>query len=170
MGSDAENVLFSPRHWYLGCAALAGIIIFVVRGRALLRQADSVRDLKRMLSLGLDALPLRARGARYYVLTAGLQLTIGALTQIGEGCPFCSHDVVGGLLGAVLTVVVLALITRAIGRRLPGLVCALVSVVVIHDRSDATRFVRIVLPGPAESLGVWFPLLFNRPPPQLQYA
>ncbi|MBV8164264.1 MAG: hypothetical protein JOZ91_08345 [Candidatus Eremiobacteraeota bacterium] len=170
MGSDAETVLFSPRHWYLGCAALAGIVIFVVQARALLRQATSARDLKRMLRLGLDQLPLRAHGARYYALTAALQLGVGCLTQIGEGCPFCSHDVVAGLLGAIATVVVLALVTRALGRRLPALVCFIADVVIAADRHAASTLVTTEQRGIARSLDVWFPLLFNRPPPKLQHA
>ena len=170
MGSGAETVLFSPRHWYLGCAALAGIAIFVLQARGLLRRAENARDLKRMLRLGLDRLPLHARGARYYALTAALQLAVGCLTQIGEGCPFCSHDVVAGLLGAIATVVALALVTRAVGRRLPALVCIIVDVVIAADRHAGLTLVSAEQRGPARWLDVWFPLLFNRPPPLLRYV
>jgi hypothetical protein len=169
MGSDADAVLFSPRHWYLGCAAVAGIITFFVRGRAVLAQATNVRDLKRLLGLGLDRLPWRAKGTPYFVVTAGLQLGIGSLTQIGEGCPFCSHDVVAGLLGALLTVVLLALLTHVLRLRLPNIVCALVGHLAREAGPPAATFVRPHLGGATASLGVWFPLLFNRPPPHLQY-
>ena len=152
------------------CAALAGIANFVLQARALLRRAENARDLKRMLRLGLDRLPLHARGARYYALTAALQLAVGCLTQIGEGCPFCSHDVVAGLLGAIATVVALALVTRAVGRRLPALVCIIVDVVIAADRHAGLTLVSAEQRGPARWLDVWFPLLFNRPPPLLRYV
>jgi hypothetical protein len=167
MGSDANSVVLSARHWYLGLAVLAGICIFVVRGRALLRATTSGRDLKRILSIGLDALPFGARGVRYYALTAGLQLAIGALTQIGEGCPFCSHDVIAGVVGAIITVLFLALVTRAVGSKLPSLVTALTGY--SHQSSPAAPiFVRSECASTVAGSDVWFPLLFNRPPPRLQ--
>jgi hypothetical protein len=168
MGSDADGVLFSYRHLYLGLAALAGIVLFVVRGQALLHRATSRRDLKRILSMGLEALPFGARGARYYALTAGLQLAVGALTQIGEGCPFCSHDIVAGIVGAMLTVLLLALVTRAIGRQLPTLVSALAGYVPRTPGLQSPTFLRRDCPAANSGRGVWFPLLFNRPPPRLQ--
>jgi len=168
MGSDADSVLFSPRHLYLGLAALAGIVIFVACGRALLHRATSKPDLKRMLSNGLEALPFGARGVRYYALTAGLQLAIGALTQIGEGCPFCSHDVIAGILGAMLTVLLLAFVTRGIGRQLPRFVSALAGYVPRAFGSPSGTFLRRVCTTASAGPGVWFPLLFNRPPPRLQ--
>jgi hypothetical protein len=168
MGSDADSVLFSSRHLYLGLAALAGIVIFVVRGRALLHRATSRRDLKRILSMGLEALPFGARGARYYGLTAGLQLAVGALTQIGEGCPFCGHDVIAGIVGAICTVLMLALVTRLIGRQLPTLVSALAGYIPRKSGSQSFTFLRRDCTAQASGLGVWFPHLFNRPPPRLQ--
>jgi hypothetical protein len=168
MGSDADSVVFSARHWYLGLAALAGICIFAMRGRALLRVATSQRDLKRIMGVGLDALPFGARGVRYYALTAGLQLAIGALTQIGEGCPFCSHDVIAGVVGAIVTVLFLAVVTRAIGSKLPSLVTALTGYAYHTSNSAATMFVRSECSLAVAGSDVWFPLLFNRPPPRLQ--
>ena len=168
MGKDADSVLFSPRHWYLGVAVIAGTIAFIVRGRALIGRATGPRDFKRILSIGLDGLPLHAKGMRCYALTAGLQLGIGSLTQIGEGCPFCSHDVIAGLLGALVTVLMLALLTRALRMRLPNLVCAIVGHLARDGARQAHIFIRPSLGGAPASLGVWFPLLFNRPPPYLQ--
>ena len=170
MGTGAETVLFSPRHWYLGCAALAGIITFAVQARALLRSAHSGLDLKRMLRLGLDSLPMRGRGWRYYALTGGLQLAVGSLTQIGEGCPFCGHDVLAGVLGALVTVIVLAFVMRAVGRRLPALVCMTDGAERACERHTGLPPLARELCGLARSIDVWFPLLFNRPPPHLQYS
>lgn len=168
MGSDADSVLFSSRHLYLGLAALAGIVAFFVRGRALLQQASNRRDLKRMLSNGLDTLPFGARGLRYYALTAGLQLAVGALTQIGEGCPFCSHDVIAGVVGATLTVLLLAVVTRVIGSQLPTLVSVLAGYMPRASGLHDCTFLRRVYVAVDADRDIWFALLFNRPPPRLQ--
>jgi hypothetical protein len=168
MGSDADSVLFSTRHLYLGLAVLAGIVVFVSCGRALLHRATSKPDLKRMLINGLEALPFGGRGVRYYALTGALQLAVGALTQIGEGCPFCSHDVIAGIVGATLTVLLLALVTRAIDSQLPRLVSALAGYVPRTFGSPSATFLRRDCATLSTGRGVWFPLLFNRPPPTLQ--
>src|SRR5580700_834957 len=105
MGTGAEGVLFSAKHLYLGVLALAGIVTLIVCGRALLLRATGARDLKRLLHIGLATLPFGGKGAAYFALTAALQLGLGLLTQIGEGCPFCGHDVAAGVLGALVTVV-----------------------------------------------------------------
>jgi hypothetical protein len=168
MGSDADSIVFSPRHWYLGLGALAGIGIFISYGRELLRRSYGARDLKRILTLGVTALPLRGKGPAFYALTAGLQFAVGALTEIGEGCPFCGHDIIAGVLGALLTVALLALVLRALGRRLPSLVCTLAGYEPFRPAPGAMSSVRNELEGPSAAQGVWFPLLFNRPPPSLQ--
>jgi hypothetical protein len=168
MGSDADSVLFSARHLYLGIAALAGVVVFLVRGRALLHQASSRRDLRRILSNGLAALPFGSHGLRYYALTAGLQLAVGALTQIGEGCPFCSHDVIAGIIGATLTVLLLALVTRVVGSQLPNFVSALADYVPRASGGNNCVFLRRTYVAADADRDVWFPLLFNRPPPHLQ--
>jgi hypothetical protein len=166
MGSEADSVVFSARHWYLGLAVVVGICVFIVSATALLQSCENGRDLKRMLSVGLDSLPFHAKGPRYYILTAGLQLAIGMATQIGEGCPFCGHDVTAGVLGAVATTVLVSLVTRWVGSRLT----CLAGLLVRHlRRAPATA--PTVLAQPARNcsrLDVWFPLMFNRPPPALQ--
>jgi hypothetical protein len=101
-------------------------------------------------------------------LTAGLQLAIGALTQIGEGCPFCSHDVIAGIVGAMLTVLLLALVTRALSRQLPRLVCALAGYMPRTFGSPSAIFLGRDCAAVSTGRGAWFPLLFNRPPPRLQ--
>ncbi|HKW45477.1 MAG TPA: hypothetical protein VJN22_07455, partial [Candidatus Eremiobacteraceae bacterium] len=66
MGSDAENVVFSARHWYLGLLALAGIVTLVSNAHALLRRSSNGRDLKRILHIGLATLPFGGKGVRYF--------------------------------------------------------------------------------------------------------
>jgi hypothetical protein len=165
MGAEADDVILSARHWYLGLGAAVGIIVFLTRGRNLLRSAQNSRDLKRMINQGLAALPYGGKGFRFLAVTGGLQLAIGAMTQIGEGCPFCGHDVAAGILGALATLIVFALITRWVGKRLPTIVGSLAGYA--SRRPAATIVSFFVRPDSADhtGLGVWFPILFNRPPP-----
>ncbi|HEY7980676.1 MAG TPA: hypothetical protein VID19_04265 [Candidatus Eremiobacteraceae bacterium] len=165
MGTGAESVLFSAKHLYLGVLALAGIATLVICGRALLLRASGARDLKRLLHIGLATLPFGGKGAAYFALTATLQLGLGLLTQFGEGCPFCGHDIAAGVLGALLTVVLFGFAARAVGRRLPNVVAALVNILPAAD--DLTpRFVdRVERASIASRSIVWFADLYNRPPP-----
>jgi hypothetical protein len=170
MGSGADEVLFSARHWYLGLTALACIAAFCLGWRALRAQSSSRRDLKRMLHVGLDTLPFNGTGIRFFGLTAALQLGIGMLTQIGEGCPFCGHDVAGGVVGAMLTVIFLALATRAAAARMPAIVDALVVVLPIARPTSERRVLAIERNATALPLPIWTAPLFNRPPPPLRFA
>ena len=168
MGSDAEDVVLSARHWYLGLLAIAGIVTLVINARALLRRASGGRDLKRLLHIGLATLPYGGKGVRYVALTGTLQLSLGLLTQFGEGCPFCGHDVAAGVIGALLTVVLLGFATRIAARRLPSVVAALVDILPATE-DPLSQFVgRIESTAVASSSEVWFAQLYNRPPPLLQ--
>jgi hypothetical protein len=168
MGSDAEAVFFSARHLYLGVLALAGIATLFVCGRALLQRASGSRDLKRLLHIGLSTLPFGGKGAAYFALTATLQLGLGLLTQFGEGCPFCGHDVAAGVLGALLTVVLFGFAARAVGRRLPNAVAALVSLLPAAEDIIPQFLDRVERASIASRSVVWFADLYNRPPPYLQ--
>jgi hypothetical protein len=165
MGTDAESVLFSARHLYLGVLALAGIATLVICGRALLRRATGARDLKRLLHIGLASLPFGGRGPAYFALTATLQLGLGLLTQIGEGCPFCGHDIAAGVLGALLTVVLFGFAARAVGRRLPTAVAALVNLLPAAEDLIPQFVDRVERTSIASRSIVWFADLYNRPPP-----
>jgi hypothetical protein len=165
MGTDAESVLFSARHLYLGVLALAGIATLVICGRALLRRATGARDLKRLLHIGLASLPFGGRGPAYFALTATLQLGLGLLTQIGEGCPFCGHDIAAGVLGALLTVVLFGFAARAVGRRLPTAVAALVNLLPAAEDLIPQFVDRVERASIASRSIVWFADLYNRPPP-----
>ncbi len=170
MGSDADEVLFSPRHWYLGLTALACIVTFCVRGKALLAFSSGGRDLKRLLHIGLDTLPYSGTGLRFFGMTAGLQLGIGMLTQIGEGCPFCSHDVAGGVFGAMLTVILLALATRAAAARMPSLVDTFIRLLPSPRPTHHVDALAVDRDATSLPLALWTAPLYNRPPPTLQFA
>jgi hypothetical protein len=165
MGSDADSILFSARHLYLGVLALAGIATLIICGRALLQRASGARDLKRLLHIGLSTLPFGGKGAAYFALTATLQLGLGLLTQIGEGCPFCGHDVTAGVLGALLTVVLFGFAARAVGRRLPTAVAALVNFLPAAEVLIPQYLDRVERATIASRSVVWFADLYNRPPP-----
>jgi hypothetical protein len=167
MGSEADTIALSPKHLYLGLAAILCAAFAIARIGALVRASDGWRDLKRELQLGMASLPFRGRGVQFYALTAALQLGVGLGTQIGEGCPFCGHDVLAGVLGAMLMVVVLACAGWAVTRRLPSLAAAIESLFVQqhgdeHDIVAARDAVALEFPR-----FVWSAQLYNRPPPLL---
>jgi len=168
MGSGAEQVVFSAKHWYLGLLALAGVATLFIQGRKLLRRSSGGRDLKRLLHVGLASLPFGGKGARYFALTAALQLGFGLLTQFGEGCPFGGNDVAAGVLGALLTVVLFGFAAREFGRRLPTAVAALVNLLPANDGFTAQFVNPIERASIASRSTLWFVHLYNRPPPQFQ--
>lgn len=169
MGVEANAVALSPKHIYLGIAALIAAAIGVHQAFALLRSSHGGRDLKRELNVGLATLPFRGRGM-FFAFTAGLQLAISMATEIGEGCPFCGHDVSAGVVGALLTVVLLAFAARAIGRRLPSIAVALHALFIDPaGRSDALVVSRSATAPLVPSI-IWFAQLYNRPPPPLSIA
>lgn len=169
MGAAADAVTLSPKHIYLGIVALLAAGIALQQTLALWRNSRGGRDLKRELHVALETLPFRGRGA-FLILTAGLQLGISMTTEIGEGCPFCGHDVFAGVIGALLTVVLLAFAARAIGRRLPSIASAISALFIDPARNaDALVVSRRASAQPAPRI-VWFAQLYNRPPPSLSLA
>jgi hypothetical protein len=168
IGPDARSLLFSPRHWYLGLAMIAGAIVFVLRGKALWHRASSVRDLKRMLHLGLRSLPLGGGGALFYALTAGLQFAVGMSTEFGEGAPIAGHDVAAGVLGALLVVLALSFVMKAVARTLPSIVEALVQILPSANTAAEASILKSRQASPLVRRPTFYPHLFNRPPPILQ--
>jgi hypothetical protein len=164
MGSDAGEVLFSVRHIYLGLAGLAALA-FAVRELMTIRLASSnPRDFKRRIEMGLTTLPFAGK-LHFGPVTAVLFLLIGGATEIGEGCPLCGHDVGAGVAGAVLCSALLALIVRVFTRRLPSIAAAIEEYVPApHDVDSDTSRERVPATAPLPQC-VWFPQLFNRPPP-----
>jgi len=168
MGSDAQGLAFSPRHLYLAIVAAVCLCVVVVRLFALWRQSAGGRDLKRALHVGMDTLPLRGRGWRFYALTVGLQFAIGLITEIGEGCPFCAHDVAAGVIGALVCALLLAFALRAVARRLPAFAFAFTRLLRLDPVPSAARWLPRHVASRRESSFAWFSRRFNRPPPALQ--
>lgn len=169
MGSDADSVALSPKHLYLGIGGLLAFGVALHQTLALWCRSAGGRDFKRELHLGLETLPFRGRGP-FFALTAGLQLSLGLLTQIGEGCPFCGHDIAAGIIGAALTVVFMGVASWAIGRRLPSIAAAIAAFFVVRTPRAAT----LVASRDRTAFGpphfIWFSQLYNRPPPSLSIA
>src|SRR5271166_1461169 len=169
MGAEAGAVALSPRHIYLGITAIVAAGIAAQQVFALWRNSRGGRDLKRELHVALEGLPFRGRGV-FFILTGGLQLAISMTTEIGEGCPFCGHDVSAGVIGALLTIVLLAFAARAIARRLPSIAAAITALII--DPAQAADV--LVVSRTATALPVprftWFEQLYNRPPPSLSFA
>jgi hypothetical protein len=167
MGSDAEKLSVSPRHLYLLVAALAALLFAVREVRQLRASSSGGRDFKRKIELGLASLPFSGTG-RFWMATAGLQLAIGAITEIGEGCPLCGHDVAAGIGGAVIGALVLSLLARAMSQRLPSIASAFVEFVPASALAAGKVRTAIVAVPIVLSEFLWFARLFNRPPPALQ--
>ncbi len=169
MGSDADSIALSPKHLYLGVTAVVCAIVALQQGFALWRNSSGGRDLKRQLHVGLESLPFRGRGA-FYAFTAALQFGVGLTTQIGEGCPFCGHDIAAGIAGTILTVFVMALAARAIGQRLPTIAAAIAAFFI----QTGARPQMLIAAHNVAILGlprfIWFSQLYNRPPPPLSIA
>jgi hypothetical protein len=166
MGAQADAVAFSPKHIYLGVAALVAAAVAAQQIVTLWRNSRGGRDLKRELHVALEALPFRGRGA-FFVLTGGLQLGISMMTEIGEGCPFCAHDISAGVIGALLTIVLLAFAALAIGRRLPSVAAAITALLIDPARHADALLVARAAAAPPIPRFVWFEQLYNRPPPSL---
>lgn len=166
MGSDADRVALSPRHLYLGVAAIVAILIAIRELVVLRSRAKGGRDAKRLAELGLASLPFNGK-RHFWIITACLQLAVGGVTEIGEGCPLCGHDIVAGVGGALLGAIVLALLARALGNRLPSIASALSEFVPLAGRSTARWAAKMRTTPVARAEFLWFARLLNRPPPVL---
>jgi hypothetical protein len=109
--SDDSDLLTSPRHGYL--AAIAGAIVVALIRLLFLMPKHHRRA--RLASL-IEALPFRGRGPAFVALTFAAQFGFFAITQIGEGCPLCSGDVVTGVFAAAMAAT-LGTVIIALGKR-----------------------------------------------------
>lgn len=167
MGSGAEAVAISPRHIYLGLAAITSLFVAYRELTAMVRGASSGRDAKRIAEMGLATLPFAGR-RHFWLVTAALQFAVGSVTEIGEGCPLCGHDVIAGIAGAVLGAVLLALFARALSKRLPTVAQALAT---YAPRTESTEAPRVAVHEAAPLVVdefLSYAQLFDRPPPVLQ--
>jgi hypothetical protein len=169
MGSQADGLVFSARHLYLGLAAVAGIAMLALQGRALVARASNGRDLKRLLHTGLATLPFGGRGAAFFAVTAFGQFAAGMLTEVGEGNPIAGHSVAAGIFGALCVVMLLALFTKAIAASLPALVEAITQRAPLPASCGAAIRRAPRTPSCTQRF-IWFAQLFNRPPPRSQFA
>jgi hypothetical protein len=164
MGADADSqILFSPRHIYLGLAAIACVFVLWHEFRRLISGSNGVRDLKRVVSIGISKLPWGG-GWKLCLLTAVLQFAIGVGSAVGEGCFFCSHDAFFGIAGALLTALLLAIAGHFITARLPRLAAAL-SARLQPIRSCELSLRREPPSGWSARPIFWSLQLANRPPP-----
>jgi hypothetical protein len=167
MGADADaHIVLSPRHIYLAVAALVCLAIIVFEARRLVRSASGVRDLKRLLSNETSALPLGG-GWLFCILAAAVQFAAGVGSAIGEGCFFCGHDVLAGVIGALVTAIMLALMLRAAVARLPRLAASIAGMLLpaVCQAPPALRPRFAFAWSPR--LVFWSPQIANRPPPLL---
>lgn len=165
MGADADaGILLSPRHAYLALIAIACFVFITIEARRLLARASGKLDLKRQLCNGVSQLPLGA-GWRFYALAIALQFALGVGSAVGEGCFFCGHDVFFGIVGALLTAAVLAVIGKLLTARLPRLAAAIADILlpVVRFDSNAKRTDPTCISSARPIF--WSLPLANRPPP-----
>ncbi len=167
MGADADaHIVLSPRHAYLALIALASAAVIVCEIRGLLQRASGVRDFKRLLSNEIAALPLRG-GWQFYLLAATLQFATGVGSAVGEGCFFCGHDMIAGVVGALATAVLLAIAGRLVAARLPRVTASLAAMLLpVADRTLHALRPSLDFAWSPRSV-FWSPQLANRPPPLL---
>lgn len=164
MGSDADAVALSPRHLYLGLAAIGALAFALAELVALRRISSGSRDFKRRMEMGIGTLPLA--GTPWFApATGALFLGIGAVTEIGEGCPLCGHDVTAGVIGAFLGSLLLGLAVRAFTKRMPSMATAIDEFVSAQAPPEGVARYAPALAVARLPRSVWYPFLFNRPPP-----
>ena len=169
MGPDFGAVALSPRHIYLGLAAAALGWIASARLVALWRQSSGGHDMKRLLNVGLEELPARGHGAFFFAATALAQFAVGMATEIGEGSPFSGHDVAAGVIGALLTSLVLSLACAKIARTLPRIAAAVQDFLRVRQPNAALATVARREASFSAPRNIYLiARIFARPPPPLQ--
>jgi hypothetical protein len=127
---DDADVAISARHAYLAVLALLALGgLFVA-----LRSLPSGERRKRISEL-VESLPFGGRGAGFTVVSFLAQFAFFAVTQIGEGCPLCSGDVVVGVFAAAMAALLGAVAVSLAKRRILAFVLALVEVFVAAARA-----------------------------------
>jgi hypothetical protein len=98
LGRDADDLAFSPLHAYLAVLAVAALVTFFIAGGFF----ASASERRRRIGLMSSALPFGGRGPGFFFFSAGLQFAFFALSQLGEGCPFCKGDILVGIAAAIV--------------------------------------------------------------------
>ncbi|HYK52505.1 MAG TPA: hypothetical protein VEV38_03150 [Candidatus Eremiobacteraceae bacterium] len=170
MGIAAGRITLSPLHYYLGAALLIALLVLTNDLSALLSNASSRRDAKRLAEIGLMSLPFAGKRG-FITTTACLQFALGWTTVVAEGSPLLGHDVGAGAIGAIISAFILSLVIRAITRRLPSIAQAVVEYYPVTAQDpQCGAFVEQQPACDARATDVWCSRLFNRPPPSLQSA
>jgi len=135
-----------------------------VIGRRLRTHANSGRDLKRLLTLGLRRLPYEGHGWGFSATTIATTFAIGVLAQVSERGPSWLRDMLGWFIVAFLTALVAAIAARFIVRALPDFVAALIAIIGPADADEAASCLFDDAPIIIRRER-WFTTLFSRPPP-----
>ena len=118
---DDADVAFSARHGYLGLLAAASLAFSIFVLHAVPRG-----DRRARVASLVAGLPFRGRGASFTLCSFVAQFAVFAVTQIGEGCPLCSGDVVTGVFAAAVAAALGALAVLLGQRRILSLALSLI--------------------------------------------
>jgi hypothetical protein len=155
------SLVFSGRHAYLGVIAASCVVAAI---GALVSASHEDRR-TRATSLG-SALPFGGEGAGFTALAFVAQFAFFVVSQLGEGCPVRSGDVVAALLAAVLTALFGALAVAFGKRRALEFVLSLVWAIQFGAAPEVERGVAPYAGSPAPAARC-SPYSFRyRPPPQ----
>jgi hypothetical protein len=117
---DDADVAFSARHAYLALLA-----VVAVGGLLLALRNVAPRERRRRIAEIVEGLPFGGRGIGFTLVSFVAQFGFFAVTQIGEGCPLCSGDVVVGVFAAAVAALLGALAVALAKHRILDFVLAL---------------------------------------------
>ncbi|GAC1500124.1 MAG: hypothetical protein NVS1B2_24430 [Vulcanimicrobiaceae bacterium] len=124
-GFDPEGHALSVRHIVLGIVGMVASAAFVIYLAGVWHAASGRRDFKRRLRLELAA--FSRDGRQSVVTTVGLTFVCAVLAQLGQHDLAKPGDVASWLVASVVSAILLSLIVRAVMRRLPDVVVALLA-------------------------------------------
>jgi hypothetical protein len=122
---DDADVAFSARHAYLAALALLAISGLLLALRSVPRGERGAR-----VTALVESLPFAGRGLGFTLVSFVAQFAFFAMTQIGEGCPLCSGDVLVGVTAAAVAALCGAFAVALGKRRILEFALALVAVFV----------------------------------------
>jgi len=163
-GAGERDTSMDPRHLAFIVVVASIALAMTVIGRRLRTHANSGRDLKRLLTLGLRRLPYEGHGWGFSATTIATTFAIGVLAQVSERGPSWLHDMLGWFIVAFLTALVAAIAARFIVRALPDFVAALIAIIAPADADEAASCLFDDAPIIIRRER-WFTTLFSRPPP-----